>query len=343
MRVDFFDYELPAHLIAQEPCPQRDQARLMLISRADATIAHHIFSELPDLLSPGDLLVLNDTRVLPARLLGRRARTRGKWEGLFLRGFPDGLWELLCQTRGRLTAGELIEVEPGALQLRLVRQSADGHWLAQPTKDDSPVDLLGVHGHVPLPLYIRKGKAREEDQERYQTVFARQAGAVAAPAAGLHFTSRLFERLKQRGIAWTFLTLHVGLGTFQPIQVEDLRQHRMHREWGELATGSVEALAHCRQRGGRVVAVGTTVVRVLETIAASGPVRPWSGETELYIYPPYEFRAVDALITNFHLPRSTLLLLVSAFAGVDLLQRAYRTAIEHEYRFFSYGAAMLIV
>ncbi len=343
MRADFFDYELPTHLIAQEPCSERDQARLLLLRRADATIANHVFSELPDLLSPGDLLVLNDTRVLPARLLGRRARTGGKWEGLFLRDFPDGLWELLCQTRGRLTAGELVEIEPGPLQLRLVRQSADGHWLAKPSEDRSPVDLLEVHGHVPLPLYIRKGKAREEDQERYQTVFARQAGAVAAPTAGLHFTSRLFERLKQRGIAWTFLTLHVGLGTFQPIQVEDFRQHRMHREWGELSDSAARAITHCRERGKRVIAVGTTVVRVLETIGASGAIRPWSGETELFIYPPYQFRAVDALITNFHLPRSTLLLLVSAFAGVDLLQRAYRTAIEQEYRFFSYGDAMLIV
>jgi S-adenosylmethionine:tRNA ribosyltransferase-isomerase len=343
MRTDLFDYDLPAHLIAQEPCAQRDQARLLVLRRKGATVSHHVFLDLPDLLNPGDLLILNNTRVLPARLRGRRSRTGGKWEGLFLRAHPDGLWELLSQTRGRLVEGESIAVEPGPLRLELVRKTPERHWLVRPSEPGTAVDLLSHHGQVPLPPYIRKGRAAAADQERYQTVYADKPGAVAAPTAGLHFTPRVFERLQRRGIEVGHVTLHVGLGTFQPIQVEDVTQHRMHREWGELSAPTASQIATCRQRGGRVVAVGTTSVRVLETVAATGPLRPWSGETELFIYPPYQFCLVDALVTNFHLPRSTLLLLVSAFGGVEMLRRAYRTAIEQGYRFYSYGDAMLIV
>jgi S-adenosylmethionine:tRNA ribosyltransferase-isomerase len=339
----WWDYELPPHLIAQHASPERDQSRLLVVDRAAQSLAHRIFADLPRLLNPGDLLVLNDTRVLPARLLGRRARTGGKWEGLFLRQTDDGSWELLCQTRGRLTEGEVVEVDPGPLRLELLGRSPEGHWLARPSQSGSPAELLERFGQVPLPPYIRKGRAGVGDRERYQTVYARRAGAVAAPTAGLHFTPGLFEQLDERGVGRTFATLHVGPGTFQPIQATDVTQHRMHREWGELSAAAAEALTACRARGGRVVAVGTTSVRVLETVAASGPLRPWSGETELYIYPPYPFRAVDALVTNFHLPHSTLLLLVGAFAGIDLTRRAYRTAVEEQYRFYSYGDAMLIV
>jgi S-adenosylmethionine:tRNA ribosyltransferase-isomerase len=339
----WWDYDLPPNLVAQKPCPERDQARLLVVSRSPARLAHHIFHDLPDLLTSGDLLVLNDTRVLPARLLGHRARTCGKWEGLFLRQGLDGSWELLCQTRGRLARGETIVIEPGPLKLVLEDKTPEGHWLARPSEPGNPLELLERHGRVPLPPYVRKGRAEPGDRERYQTVYARRAGAVAAPTAGLHFTRRLFERLEQRGIARTFVTLHVGLGTFQPIQVEDVTQHQMHAEWGELSQAAATAIRACREQGGRVVAVGTTSVRVLETVAASGPIRPWSGETELYIYPPYPFRVVDALITNFHLPRTSLLLLVGAFAGIALLQAAYKTAIAEQYRFYSYGDAMLIV
>lgn len=364
---EFLDYELPPHLIAQEPCAERDQARLLVVRRAaqapavsscylqpiphhspPAThdLAHRSFLDLPELLSPGDLLVLNDTRVLPARLLGRRARTSGRWEGLFLRQWPDGAWELLCQTRGRLIEGEIIQIEPGPLRLILLRKTPEGHWLVKPEETDaagSVAALLERHGQVPLPLYIRKGKGGPDDRERYQTLYARNPGAVAAPTAGLHLTPRVFERLKERGIGWAFVTLHVGLGTFQPIQVRDIAEHRMHQEWGELPEATATAIRECQGRRGRVVAVGTTTVRVLETVAASGPLRPWSGQTDLFIRPPYTFRAVDALVTNFHLPRSTLLLLVSAFAGIDLIRRAYMTAIDRGYRFYSYGDAMLIV
>src|SRR5262245_38972212 len=212
MHITEFDYDLPAHLIAQEPCPQRDQARLLVLRRGDGTIAHHVFADLPDLLDPGDLLVLNDTRVLPARLLGRRVRTGGKWEGLFLRALPDGAWEMLCQTRGRLVPGETVRVEPGPLELELVEKTAGGHWLARPATPGAPPELLERHGHVPLPPYIRKGRDTAADRARYQTVFADAPGAVAAPTAGLHFTPRLFERLAARGIERAFVTLHVGLG-----------------------------------------------------------------------------------------------------------------------------------
>jgi S-adenosylmethionine:tRNA ribosyltransferase-isomerase len=369
MRLDFFEYDLPPRLIAQEPCAERDQSRLLVVRRTHQTLEHRAFHELPDLLKPGDLLVLNDTRVLPARLLGHRARTGGKWEGLFLSSHPDGTWELLCHTRGRLVEGETILIEPirkrgqspsqgdcplfrmGTLRLELTGRNA-GHWLARPSEPGSAVELLQRYGRVPLPPYIRKGRADAADRDRYQTIYARPAGSVAAPTAGLHFTPRVLERLEQRGIERAFLTLHVGLGTFQLIQTEDVTQHRMHREWGELPARTVEAIALCRARGGRVVAVGTTSVRLLETAALKNgasrgrqppDLHPWSGETDLFIHPPFRFRVVDALLTNFHLPRSTLLLLVAAFTGVDLTRQAYKTAVEQEYRFFSYGDAMLIV
>jgi S-adenosylmethionine:tRNA ribosyltransferase-isomerase len=347
MHSPFFDYDLPAELIAQQPAAERDQARLLVARRGDLSLTHHVIADLPELFDPGDLLVLNDTRVLPARLLGRRQRTGGKWEGLFLREQTGGLWELLCQTRGKLQEGETIQVEPGPLQLELAGRTGS-HWLARPSLSGSPPEILQSFGQVPLPPYIMHRRAESEsptvdDRERYQTVFAQRAGAVAAPTAGLHFTLRLIERLSQRGIGTAFVTLHVGLGTFQPIEGEDFAQHRMHSEWCELPKQTVEAIAGCRQSGKRVIAVGTTVVRVLESVAASGPLRPWSGETGLYIYPPYSFKVVDALLTNFHLPRSTLLLLAGAFAGVELLRQAYLAAIAEKYRFFSYGDAMLIV
>jgi S-adenosylmethionine:tRNA ribosyltransferase-isomerase len=337
-----FDFEVPPGLIAQEPIEPRDQSRLLIVSRADQSLAHKHFYDLPDLLRPGDLLVLNDTRVLCARLLGRRIATGGKWEGLFLRARQDGTWEMLGQTRGQPRTGEVIAVDPGPLELKLVARLPGGRWQVQPNLAGPAAPLLEQAGQVPLPPYIRKGVARPLDRQRYQTVFARNEGAVAAPTAGLHFTPAVFERLAKRGIAWTFVTLHVGLGTFQPMQAEDPAQHAMHHEWGELSEDAARTIARTRSAGGRIVAVGTTSVRVLETAVRAGPVQPWSGETGLFIYPPYTFGAVDVLITNFHFPKTTLLFLAGAFAGVPLLERAYRTALAEEYRFFSYGDAMLI-
>lgn len=341
--MDFLDYELPPDRIAQRPCEPRDAARLLVVRRATGQLEHHTFRDLPDLLASGDLLVRNDTKVLAARLLGRREWTGGKWEGLFLRQSPDGLWELMAQAGGAVRPGEWVAINPGPLRLELVSRTPEGHWLARPDRLGDPATLLAAHGRMPLPPYIRRGRADASDVDRYQTVFAAHPGAVAAPTAGLHFTPTVFDRLRLYGISWANVTLHVGPGTFQPIRADDYRDHVMHSEWGELPEATVEAISNCRTGGGKVVAVGTTTVRVLETVAASGPLRPWSGETTIYIHPPFPFRAVDALITNFHLPRSTLLLLVAAFAGVDLIREAYRVAVAENYRFYSYGDAMMIV
>ncbi|MBI3409666.1 MAG: tRNA preQ1(34) S-adenosylmethionine ribosyltransferase-isomerase QueA [Planctomycetes bacterium] len=346
-----FDYELPAELIAQEPCEPRDHARLLVVHRDAGSIDHRRFDELPEILRPGDLLVLNDTKVVPARLYGRRGRTGGKWEGLFLRNGQNGAWEMLCQARGHLAPGEIIVVDHTAsrerkrpeLQLTLLDRLPSGHWLAQPNMEGPPEVILQGVGHVPLPPYIRKGADRPEDRERYQTVFAAIPGAVAAPTAGLHFTPALFESLKKRGIEWTQVTLHVGLGTFQPMQTDDPAKHKMHHEWGRLSESAAEAIEKCRERGGRIVAIGTTSVRVLETAAQGDRVTAWTGEANLFIYPPFKFRAVNVLLTNFHMPRTTLLLLVAAFTGMGLLADAYQAAIAKAYRFFSYGDAMLIL
>jgi S-adenosylmethionine:tRNA ribosyltransferase-isomerase len=362
----FLDYHLPERLIAQEPAAERDRARLIVVDRRAESISHHVFADLPDFLAAGDLLVLNDTRVLPARLLGRREATGGKWEGLYLGQSADGTWELLCQTRGRLREGEAVVVtsEPEALatvgavarsvayasgsdrllRLTYIGRTPDGHFLFRPDAAGTPTELLARYGLVPLPPYIRKGHAAPADADRYQTVYARPPGAVAAPTAGLHFTDRVFDRLRDRGVDRAFLTLHVGVGTFQPLQTDDYAKHVMHREWCELPAETAAAVNACRARGGRVVAVGTTAVRTLETATSrSRRCAAWSGETDIFIYPPYEFRAVDALVTNFHLPRTSLLLLVGAFAGEELLRRAYHEAVEREYRFYSYGDAMLIL
>jgi S-adenosylmethionine:tRNA ribosyltransferase-isomerase len=341
----FLDYQLPPDLIAQTPTVERDRSRLLIVRRHDGSLEHRQFLDLRDLLNPGDLLVLNDTRVLPARLLGRRERTGGKWEGLYL-GEREGVWELLCQTRGTLLTDEIILVGEPALRLSYLGRTPDGHFLFRPDAAGSTVDLLNRHGHVPLPPYVRKGRAAAGDAERYQTVYARRPGAVAAPTAGLHFTPRVFDQLQERGIAITTLTLHVGLGTFQPLQSDDPTKHVMHREWCDLPAAAADAVSACRESCGRVIAVGTTAVRTLESAAAhssGGPLQPWSGQTDLFIYPPYNFKMVDGLVTNFHLPRTSLLLLVGAFAGEDLLRRAYETAIADRYRFYSYGDAMLIL
>jgi S-adenosylmethionine:tRNA ribosyltransferase-isomerase len=311
--------------------------------RSDQSLQHRRFHELPTILEPGDLLVLNDTRVLPARLLGQRARTGGKWEGLFLRELPDASWEMLCQARGSLQEGEIIEVQPGPLRLQLVSRLSAGRWQVKPLRSGKANELLDQSGAVPLPPYIRKGVARPEDRLAYQTIYAKHPGAAAAPTAGLHFTERLFADLAERGVGWTMVTLHIGPATFQPVQADDYTKHPMHAEWGQLTQPAVDAIRACKERGGRVVAVGTTSVRVLESVARRGTLQAWEGETDLYIHPPYEFKIVDALVTNFHLPRTTLLLLAAAFAGGDFLGRAYESAIAERYRFYSYGDAMLIV
>jgi len=339
----FFDYDLPEHLIAQQPAATRDASRLLVIDRNAGTILHRHFRDLPSLLQPGDLLVLNDTKVIPARLTGTRENTGGKWEALFLRTTGDGLWELVTQTRGYPHEGECFLVGAGPLRLELIGRTSDRHWLMRPNLLGTPEDLLNRHGTIPLPPYIRKGQEAEGDRERYQTVYAEQAGSVAAPTAGLHFTSELLADLGRIGIGVARVTLHVGLGTFAPVKELDPTKHDIHAEWCEVIQSTVDAILACKIRGGRVVAVGTTSARSLESAAASGELHPYCGETKLFIHPPYRFRTIDGMITNFHLPRTTLLLLVQAMAGSELLKRAYEEAIREDYRFFSYGDAMLVL
>jgi S-adenosylmethionine:tRNA ribosyltransferase-isomerase len=342
MRIEQLDYELPPELIAQQPVEPRDQARLLVLDRATGTIRHHRFTDLAQILAPADCLVLNDTRVVPARLVGRRAATGGRWEGLFLRELDSGLWEMMCQTRGRPQPGESIEVNGAGSRLILRDRTSDGHWLVEPQPRQSALEFLARQGHVPLPPYIRGGEDEPGDRERYQTVFAERPGAVAAPTAGLHFTRELLGAVEQRGLEVVRLTLHVGLGTFQPIR-ESVESHAMHAERGELRDDAANRIVRRRAAGGRVVAVGTTCVRVLETAARGSELRAWSGETSIFICPPYPFRAVDAMITNFHLPRTTLLALVYAFAGEEQTRAAYAVAIRERYRFYSFGDAMLIL
>jgi S-adenosylmethionine:tRNA ribosyltransferase-isomerase len=343
-----YDYDLPSDLIADRPTARRDEARLLIVDRSTGRLSHGSVNDLPRLLRTGDCMVLNDTRVVRARLRGARESTGGKWEGLFLRATESGDWELLGQTRGRLREGESLRIPsirgidpPLELQLRSRRE--DGVWLARPSSDRPAFELLEQYGEVPLPPYIRKGVARPGDADRYQTVYATTPGSVAAPTAGLHFTRSLLEQLQQVGIDHSFVTLHVGAGTFRPITAERLEYHAMHAEWAEISPAAASRLRDVRAAGGRIVAVGTTSVRVLESAAAEGELRPYRRETSLFIRPPHAFRSVDALLTNFHLPRSTLLVLVSAFAGGDLIRRAYDEAIRQRYRFYSYGDAMLIL
>lgn len=342
-----YDYDLPRQLIAQHPLPQRTDARLLVVDRASGTLAHRHVRDLPDVLRPNDCLVINDTRVVPARLLGRRTLTGGQWEGLFLSTGADGHWRLLCKTRGKLAPGETVTLisrrGKDDLELRLIEKQPGGVWLAHPSSDDESYVLLDRVGRVPLPPYIRGGEMVEDDRRRYQTVYARQPGSVAAPTAGLHFSDELLVRLVDAGVRPVRVTLHVGLDTFRPISSPMLSEHHMHRERGEITASAVEQIRRARQAGGRVIAIGTTTVRLLETAAQAGELAPWSGDTDLFIRPPYSFKAVEALLTNFHLPRTSLLVLVRTFGGDDLVMRAYAEAIAEKYRFFSYGDAMLIV
>lgn len=348
-----YDYELPTDLIAQHPLPNRTDARLLVVDRKRGALTHAHVRDLPDWLDPRDTLVLNDTRVVPARLAGYRTQTGGRWQGLFLSADEHGAWLVIGKTRGKLQPGETITLQDRTARdcvvLRLLLSRDDGTWVARPelpASDGPKLDvwtLLDEIGRVPLPPYIRGGEMLDSDRETYQTVYATHPGAVAAPTAGLHFTPELLARLRARGLETATVTLHVGLGTFRPIAAERLSEHVMHREWGRIDAATVERLGGRRAAGGRIVAVGTTSVRVLETASAVGMLQAWSGETDLFIRPPYAFRSVDALLTNFHLPKSTLLVLVQTFGGERLLREAYELAIRERYRFYSYGDAMLIL
>lgn len=342
MDVSLFDYDLPAELIAQVPIEPRDASRLMVLDRARGAWEHRLFRELPEFLRPQDVLVANDTRVLPARLIGRRLPSGGQAELLLLRRVEDDVWEVLARPARRLKRGSRVVFGEGQLAaVVLADGEAEGSKLVRFDFDGLWENVLDRLGQMPLPPYI---KVPLQDQERYQTVYAREAGSAAAPTAGLHFTPRLLEEVKASGIAMEFITLHVGLGTFRPVQADRVEEHHMHAEWFRVAPQVADRLNRARAAGGRIVAVGTTAARTLETqVDPEGRIQPGSGWTDIFLYPGRPVRGMDALITNFHLPKSTLLMLVSAFASRELILEAYREAVREHYRFFSFGDAMLIL
>ena len=338
MRLADFDYTLPPDLIAQHPASPRDASRLLVVDRASGSLAHRTFREIGDCLRDGDALVVNDTRVLPARLRGRRAGTGGAVELLVLRAADGGAWEALVRGGRRLPEGAVVEVGAEPTPVRIGARLPDGRRLVSLPAGREMLALLRAAGEVPVPPYIKRVP---DDPEDYQTVYAREEGAVAAPTAGLHFTPALLDDLRGRGVEVITLTLHVGLGTFQPVTADDIRAHKMDAEHYAL---SPEAAAAINARRGRLVAVGTTTVRALESAAhTDGRIVAGSGWTDRFIYPGVAFRAVEVLLTNFHLPKTTLLMLVCAFAGRELVLRAYEDAIRERYRFYSFGDAMLIL
>lgn len=347
MKTSDFDYVLPPELIAQAPAPERDGARMLVLHRATRRIEHRIVRELPEYLDPGDVAVVNNTRVIPARLYGHKEGSGGRVEVFFLEERPDGTWDVLLRSRRRPKPGQRIPLGSGRASAVLLEDSGGGAARIRVESDAPVLELLEAEGRTPLPPYIRRPAAEPEpaaDRERYQTVFARRPGAVAAPTAGLHFTPALIAALKRNGVATVEVTLHVGPGTFRPVTAEDLADHRMDSERYEISSDAAWSINMARRTGRRVVAVGTTTVRTLETaVRSDGTVAAGGGRSEIFIHPPYEFGCVGALLTNFHLPRSTLLMLVSAFAGREAVMEAYATAVRKKYRFYSYGDCMLVV
>lgn len=345
MKVSLFDYELPPELIAQTPPETRGASRLLVLDRKSGQVTHLPFARIVDYLAPGDLMVLNDTRVTAARVWGHR-RTMGKVEVLFLRSREDGLWEALVGSGGKVRPGEVLKLAAGAIEVRVVEKSDDGVFtLSVISPHDLPAALVAC-GHVPTPPYIdrrgEKAALEKMDRDRYQTVYAKSPGAVAAPTAGLHFTDDLLAEIRAFGVRVVTVTLHVGLGTFRPVKTDNVEDHVMHREYFEVGREAAEALNSSRSDRGRIIAVGTTTTRVLESLD-EGEVKPRRGASELFIYPPYSFKRVGAMLTNFHLPKSTLLMMVSALAGRERVLEAYREAMREGYRFYSYGDAMLIL
>jgi S-adenosylmethionine:tRNA ribosyltransferase-isomerase len=344
MRTDDLDFELPPELIAQDPPAERSASRLLHYWRDDRSIAHQTFAELPSLLRAGDLLVFNDTRVLPARFMLRK-ETGGLVEGLFLSQAGANRWRVLLKNAGR-TGGRLHFDAAPDLSATIVQSGEAGEHEIELNTDEPAEGVLGRIGRMPLPPYIKREKGHdrrdESDRNRYQTVYASTPGAVAAPTAGLHFTDDLLAQLKQRGVQQTFVTLHVGIGTFKPVVADTLEGHAMHSESYEIGDEAAAALNRAKGENRRIIAVGTTSARVLESQAAAEAFRALRGDTSIFIYPPYRARHIGGLITNFHLPRSTLIALVAALTGLEEQRRIYREAIERRYRFFSYGDAMLI-
>jgi len=343
MKVSLFDYHLPEEFIAQHPLSERDESRLMVLNRDTRDIQHTTFAQLLEFLSPGDLVVLNNTKVIPARLIGRKERTSGKVEILLLTPKGEGIWEALVKRSSRMKPGTRVIFGDGRLVAEILGKTESQERLVRFECKGDFGELLNEFGRMPLPPYIKR-EAQDDDRDRYQTIYARKDGAVAAPTAGLHFTEALFAEMETRNIGKVELTLHVGLGTFQPVRAENVEEHELHTENIEITSKAARQINKTRLSGGKIVAVGTTSVRALESSAnASGHIIPRSGSTDAFIYPGYEFSVIDALVTNFHLPKSTLLMLVSAFAGREFIMEAYREAVKKQYRFYSYGDAMLIL
>lgn len=339
MKTSDFVYQLPEELIAQTPMAQRDASRLMLLDKTSGEVGHEHFYNLPDHLQPGDCLVLNDSRVLPARLFGVRP-TGGAAEVVLLKDLGDKRWECLCRPGKKMRLGSEVSFGDGKLKAIVEDIYDDGNRVLRFVYDGIFLELLEELGQMPLPPYI---KAQLEDKERYQTVYSRQTGSAAAPTAGLHFTQELLEKIRAKGVDVCFVTLHVGLGTFRPVKVENIEEHDMHSEYCTVPKETAEAIMACKARGGRVVSVGTTTCRTLESFAQEdGSIRESAGWTNIFIYPGYKFKCIDALVTNFHLPGSTLLMLVSALTGRDNALHAYEIAVQERYRFFSFGDAMFI-
>jgi S-adenosylmethionine:tRNA ribosyltransferase-isomerase len=340
MRIEEFDYALPSSLIAQYPSPQRGESSLMILHRHENVIVHKAFRDLSKYLNPGDLLVMNNTRVLPARLIGKK-ETGGKVEMLIIPPTNKAMREWDVLLKGSVRAGTRIQF--GQELYGEVEKVKDGKGRIRFSSLKEVTDLLQEVGHVPLPPYIKR-EDEPLDRERYQTVFAAQNGSIAAPTAGLHFTQDLLQSLRDQGVNVTWITLHIGLGTFTPVKTRNVEEHIMDAEWVDISEETVQEIEQVRAQRGRIIAVGTTTTRALESFCdGNGGVNSGKGMTSLFIYPPYRFRVIDGLITNFHLPKSTLIMLVSAFAGKGLLLRAYQEAIEKKYRFYSYGDAMLIL
>lgn len=341
MRLADFDFVLPPELIAFEPPAKRESARLLTLSRGSGEIAETFITELPQLLLPTDILILNDTRVIPARLYGEKS-TGGKVELFLVRRIESTReeWHALIRSSKPPRIGTCIHL-PEQVMATVIGRGEKDQWLVAFSGEGDFFSWLERHGAVPLPPYIKRAPD-EKDRQRYQTVFAKERGAVAAPTAGLHFTEQLLKAISAQGVEIATVTLHVGLGTFMPVRVDSLAEHRMHKERYSIPAETVAAIGRCRKRGGRVVAVGTTVARTLEYAADGNIPLAGSGEADIFIYPGYDFKVVDALLTNFHIPKSTLLLLVSAFAGRERILSAYRAAIERSFRFYSYGDAMFI-
>ncbi len=340
MNTSDFYYDLPEELIAQTPAEPRDSSRLLVYHRRDGAVEHKIFRDIIDFLNPGDALVVNDTRVIPARLYGKKQSTGREVEFLLLNQLSKDTWEVIMRPGKKLRIGDRVEFAED-LQAEILEKKEDGVTSVKFYFEGLFEPLLERYGNMPLPPYITQ---RLEDRQRYQTVYAKENGSAAAPTAGLHFTPELMERIRKKGIDIIPVLLHVGLGTFRPVKVDNVENHKMHSEYYSISADSARRINETRKRGGRIIAVGTTSVRTLESVAdEDGSIKEQSGNTEIFIYPGYRFKCVDALITNFHLPESTLLMLISAFMGKEQALGLYRLAVQERYRFFSFGDAMLIL